>query len=173
MLDGYLLFLRIQTGSGKAWFEDPFEKLASGKLDADTDGCSVYNVLNDLEEVQVASAHFATLNRSKVERIYGIKVAMNLIESAELRVDNTPGTTGFSFIDQKHYDITGSKDQFCKLAKLIVERLKGGENLIRYFEESQISDVLSEFLRVKHPEMESRYKDKLMKCLKQAGTPSQ
>ncbi|MEZ4814319.1 MAG: hypothetical protein R3A80_03820 [Bdellovibrionota bacterium] len=165
-------FLRILDKGSKSWLEETPEALAKRFLCSEQEECSVYLVQSVQDEVEVAAAHFATFGKSSVDRIHGLRISEDQITDAGLSVNSTPGSTGFKYIDQRHFDIVGITESFNKLAELLVFELNKGEDLMRYIEPPLIKKFLIQFLVSHVADMEKPYQEKALKCLKLPTLPT-
>lgn len=161
----YFLLLRVHPSSPKAWSEDTPARLASQKLARQRGGCSVYKVNSYQEEVQVTAGHYPKLDKTSVEKIWGLRIPVELITVRGMTFENTPGEVGFRFVDERHFDIKGSNEQFEALAEDISKHFASGEDLIRSFEPGPLRSAMSEFYIQKIEEMTPAYIKLLKQCL--------
>lgn len=161
----YFLFLRAQVVSAKYWLVDNSSQLAKQKLSADAGECSVYKVSSYEEELWIAAEHYPTLDRKYVDKIFGLRLEKDFLDSFKFDLVATIGGTGFLPLDQKHFDIKGSLDQFINMAEGISKKIQAGSDIFRTFESLVLANKMREFIDTNPQEMKQSYKDKITKCL--------
>src|SRR5437588_4938165 len=86
---------------------------------------STYLVGGALEEVRAAAAHLLTGNDPKMETRYLIRILPSDVQQAGLQVDDSSiGKTGVPWVDFRHRDLVGTKDQFQRLVEAILRCVK-------------------------------------------------
>jgi hypothetical protein len=108
---------------------------------------STYLVARPIEEARVAAAHLLAGNSPTMETRYLIRVLVSDAEEVGLRVDDgSIGKTGVPWIDFRHRDLVGTRDQFRQLVEGILGRIREGENRVRRIGAVQDEFSFNEFL---------------------------
>src|SRR5262249_39271483 len=107
---------------------------------------STYLVEGSLEEVQAAAAHLLADDDPKVETRYLVRILLSDAEEAGLRVaDSALGETGVVWVDFRHRDLVGTKEEFQHLVDVLLRRLREGEDRIRRVGKTQYEHALQHF----------------------------
>src|SRR5215813_5587508 len=108
---------------------------------------STYLVEGATEEARVAAAHLLAGNNPAMETRYLIRILAPDVTEAGLRVDDfSIGKTGVPWVDFRHRDLVGAKDQFRQLVEVILRRVCEGEDRVRRIGATQDEFSLGEFL---------------------------
>lgn len=108
---------------------------------------STYLVDGAIEESRVAAAHLLAGNNPTMETRHLLRILLSDAEAVGLRVDDSSiGKTGVPWVDFRHRDLVGTKDQFRQLVEFILDRLREGHDRVRRV--GSVQDVCSfnEFL---------------------------
>jgi hypothetical protein len=107
---------------------------------------STYLVDGPLEEMRVAAAHLLADDDPKIETRYLVRILLSDANAAGLRVeDSTIGGTGVGWVDYRHRDLVGTKEEFLGLVAVILGRLREGEDRIRRIGKPQYEHALQHF----------------------------
>jgi hypothetical protein len=107
---------------------------------------STYEVAGELEETQVVAAHLLTDTRPKIEPRYIVRIRQpDLVATGVQAADSVLGTTGLVWVDFRHRDLVGGRDQLQALVGTILQRLEEGEDRVRRFGGPQLRWALSQF----------------------------
>src|SRR5207253_1051817 len=108
------------------------------RLGADPKPVSVYQINNDLDDVEAAAAT-ALITGGSIEKRFGLVVTEEDCRAAGITIDaKEPGTTGVYAVDGRHRDLTGKTEEFAKLMVLIVKAMWEGEQRVRLYPAHQL-----------------------------------
>lgn len=126
---------------------------------------STYLVDGVIEEARVATAHLLAGNNPVMETRYVLRILASDAAAVGLRVDDSSiGRTGIPWIDFRHRDLVGTRDQFQLLVRHILERLREGHDRIRRVGSVQDAWSFHEFLTCPVTEIPTRTKD-IINCV--------
>lgn len=126
---------------------------------------STYLVEGALEEIQVAAAHLLAEDDPKLETRYLVRIHLADVDEVGLRAeDSALGVTGVGWVDFRHRDLVGTKDQFQGLVTVILERLRQGQDRIRRIGKPQYEHALQHFAQLPATERPS-YTRQVIDCV--------
>lgn len=108
--------------------------------------CSVFGYNNRAEELENVAALFQTKPNS-VDRRFGIWLTNQDCEEAAIALMRTEGQTGVRSVDQRHFELGGTADNFVDLTMSLVRRIWQGEDRVRAYAALTILGELAMFSR--------------------------
>ena len=126
---------------------------------------STYSVGNCLEEIHVAAAHLLTSNDPKMATRYLIRILPDDVKEAGLLEDDASiGKTGVPWVDFRHRDLLGAKEQYQRLVEVILRRAQEGEDRVRRVGAAHDSFCFNQFLTRPAKEIPTCTRD-LIRCV--------
>lgn len=144
------IFIRRISSSVDKWLEEgaKFSELADNCLGRKKGNCSVYQLDNILNEAKILLTLFTTPRRLSFSTTASIRIPRNEIEIIGLSLVQTKGTTDVEEIDQLHWEIEGTEEQFERLAELISQGGKKCEDRFRVLEKNRVKEGMKLFVNL-------------------------
>jgi hypothetical protein len=126
---------------------------------------STYSVGSHHEEIQVAAAHLLTGNDPKMVTRYLIRIRPEDAQEAGLLEDDySLGETGVPWVDFRHRNLVGTKDQYQQLVEVILHWVQEGEDRVRRIGAAQDRFCFNWFLTLPTTEVPTCTRD-LINCV--------
>lgn len=153
------------VGTPQALSQNIFRLSKAGRMDL-PDACeeSTYLVDGPIEEMRVAAAHLLA-DGAKIETRHLVRILLSDAKEAGLLVeDSVLGNTGIGWVDFRHRDLVGTKEQFQALVQVVLRQLHAGEDRVRRVGKAQFESALQHLLCLPTTERPTHTRD-VIRCV--------
>ena len=126
-------FIRVVYGQRELWEDangDP-NVLAGQAFSKTEESVSVYEVRCPIEELRAVAAVQLGRGSTPKSAVIAVRFSSSELKVAGIRVVRSGGTTGVPSVDRMHRDLAGNGASYGRLAEVVLERQRNGDDRVR------------------------------------------
>jgi hypothetical protein len=113
----------------------------------DCDDVSVFRAATFAEELENAVGWYTTTHPQKPDRVFAVVLASADLRRAGAVMARSPQSgPGIKVADERHYELSGTRDVFCRVLESSLRRIHSGREVVRFYTPSQVRLQLETFV---------------------------